>query len=180
MRWELSELHKEEPKRDVPRAHFSEVVGLLESIKHFGGRTDLARIAAELKLELDDILPVVDAAESLGFVKVDSGDIALTEDGHSFLDKGIRGKKLILREKLGKLQVFQRIASKLCEKVGGVPKEQLLKLLRSASPDHDPEATFKWVIEWGRHGVLLKYDARHHVVKAWPKAGKARPQQLAD
>jgi len=164
---------------DIPRVHAGEVVGLLESIRHFGERTDLAKIAAELMLELDDILPAVDAAESLGLVKVDSGDIALTEEGSSFLDKGIRGKKLLLREKLRGLPTFQRIISELDTSARGIPKDQFIKLLKSIDPEHDAEATFGWVIEWGRHALLLNYDSRRHIVRGWAKAGRAKPQTVA-
>lgn len=166
---------------EIPRAHFGQVAGLLESVKHFEGRTDLAKIAADLKLELDDILPVVDAAELLGLAKVDSGDISLTEDGSAFVDKGIRGRKLILRERLSGLSAFQRILSRLNEgEEEGVPKEAFIKILRTIAPDQDPEAMFTHVVEWGRHALLLKYDSRRHLVKPWPRPGKAQTSKVLE
>ncbi len=96
------------------------------------------------------------------------------------MGKGIRGKKLILKEKLGSLKVFQKIASKLSDNVHGVPKEEFMEFLKTISPDHDPETTFKWVMEWGRHGLLLKYDARRHMIKTWVKVGRAKTQTVAE
>lgn len=81
------------------------------------------------------------------------------------MDTRVRRKKPFLKEKLVNLQVFQKIVSKL-NAVHGMTKEEFTEFLKAISPHHDPETTFKWVIEWGRHGLLLKYDARHHMVRA--------------
>ncbi|MFN3621995.1 MAG: AAA-associated domain-containing protein, partial [Nitrososphaerales archaeon] len=69
------------------------MIGLLEVLEDFRGRVDAAKVADDLMLELRDLLPAVDAAELLGFLKVDSGDLILTNEGKKFLSKGSSGRK---------------------------------------------------------------------------------------
>src|SRR5689334_73349 len=47
----------------LPRAQLGMVAGLLEKLVEEGGRVDLARMGSDLVLELDDLLPIVEAAE---------------------------------------------------------------------------------------------------------------------
>ncbi len=68
------------------------MIGLLEVLEDFKGRVDIAKVADDLMLELDDLLPAVDAAELLVFLKIDSGDLILIEEGKKFLSKGSGGK----------------------------------------------------------------------------------------
>jgi len=42
------------------------MAGLLEKVKEEGERADLYRLTEDLQLELDDVLPIVEAAELLG------------------------------------------------------------------------------------------------------------------
>jgi NitT/TauT family transport system ATP-binding protein len=74
------------------------MIGLLEVLEDFKGRVDVAKVADDLILELDDLLPVVDAAELLSFIKVDSGDLILTETGREFLLKGPKARKKLLKK----------------------------------------------------------------------------------
>ena len=50
----------------LPDAAINRMAGLLEKVNEEGGRHDLYRLAQDLTLELDDVLPVVEAAELTG------------------------------------------------------------------------------------------------------------------
>jgi NitT/TauT family transport system ATP-binding protein len=82
--------------KPIPRTHLSVVAGLLEILEDYEGKVDAAKIADELMLELDDILPVIEAAGMLGFIKVDSGDLILTEKGREYLAGNSTQRKKIL------------------------------------------------------------------------------------
>src|SRR5437867_5058805 len=54
----------------LPRAQLSAIAGLLEKVEEEGGRVDLPRLGGDLVLELDDLLPIVEAGDLLGFITV--------------------------------------------------------------------------------------------------------------
>ena len=60
----------------LPNARLSALAGLVERVAAEGGKADLPRLSAELTMELDDLLPVVEAGELLGLVTVQEGDLA--------------------------------------------------------------------------------------------------------
>jgi len=150
----------------VPKVHYSHVVGLLEVLDDFGGKVDIAKIGDDLRLELDDLLPAIDAAELLGFVRVESGDIELTEEGSNFLSEGTRGRKKQLGERLLMLDSFKELIKFMNQKEEKeVTKEELLNFLAENFHEYDNEEILQWMIEWGRHGHLLKYDSKDDEVK---------------
>ena len=54
----------------------------------------------EYSEDLDDILPVIDTSEILGFAVVEEGDVILSKKGLQFVSQGIRGRKKIIQERL--------------------------------------------------------------------------------
>jgi NitT/TauT family transport system ATP-binding protein len=151
----------------LPRAHIGQMIGLLEVLEDFKGRVDVAKVADDLILELDDLLPAVDAAELLSYIKVDSGDLILTETGREFLSKGPKARKKLLNKNISNLESFKKIINFIrnqenCE----VSKEELLDSLKGEVTDFDAESDFSWIIEWGRHSLLLKYDSDNDTIRA--------------
>ncbi len=68
----------------LPHAPIGMVLGLLEHLREApGGREDLYKLGGPLGYELDDLLPVTEAAKRLGLVRIASGDIELTEEGRA-------------------------------------------------------------------------------------------------
>src|SRR5260370_27790868 len=65
----------------LPHARPGGIAGLLEILADRDGRDDLHRLAGELKLEVDDLLPIVESAAMLGFLRVDEGDAEITAEG---------------------------------------------------------------------------------------------------
>src|SRR6202795_3918526 len=58
-------------------------------------REDLPKLAHELTFEVDDLLPLVDAAQVLGLAEVDDADLHVTEDGRTFVAADILESKQI-------------------------------------------------------------------------------------
>ena len=66
----------------IPAVGTSEVMGLVELLKHKGGHADIYKLAQELQLEFGDTLKVIRAAELLGLVNTPGGDVVLErQDG---------------------------------------------------------------------------------------------------
>src|SRR6202008_940241 len=68
----------------LPHTRPGGLAGLLEILADQGGRVDLHRLADELSLEVDDLLPTVDTAALLGFLRVEEGNVTITPEGQAF------------------------------------------------------------------------------------------------
>jgi NitT/TauT family transport system ATP-binding protein len=142
------------------------MIGLLEVLQDFKGKVDLARVSEQLRLELDDILPAVDAARLLRMLQVSSGDLILTEEGKSLLSKNVSGRKRMLNKTIANLGEFKGIIDFIRVDYGGeVTKEELIDFLKENMPDVDAEETFLWIVEWGRYSLLLRYDSGSEKIK---------------
>src|SRR5215831_3903194 len=82
----------------LPHARPGGVAGLLELLLDKGGRDDIYRLADDLAFDIDDLLPIVDAAQLLGFLKVEEGDATITERGGEFGNSEILRQKEIFRD----------------------------------------------------------------------------------
>ena len=68
----------------LPHTRPGGMAGLLEILADQGGRVDLHRLADELSLEVDALLPTVDTAVLLGMLRVEEGDAVITPEGQAF------------------------------------------------------------------------------------------------
>jgi len=137
------------------------VIGLLNMVAGYGGRIDLARIAIELQEDVDDLLPVVDVAEALGFLRVENGDAILTELGKKFVKCDPSRKKLMLREALRKIEPFAT-AFKLAKSRGEFSAEELFKELSKVKEFReeysDPEQIHSMLLEWLLYTESIRYN----------------------
>jgi len=141
------------------------VAGLLEILEDYQGKVDAAKITDELMLELDDILPAIEAAEMLGFIKVDSGDLILTDKGREYLAGNPMQRKKILNQTLSRTSLFKWVIEQLKNRGNEMRSEELIALLEEKMPDVDAAEMVKWIIEWGRHALLLRYDSDSQTIR---------------
>ncbi len=143
-----------------PKATISEIIGLLEVVNDSGGIEDAARLAADFDLELDEILPSIDGAELLGFVRVTDGNIELTADAQKLLETGIRDRKKIVRDKVANIGIIKELTSKLMESAERkMSKKDTLKFLQDKIATADIESYFRVIINWTRHAGLIGYNS---------------------
>ena len=82
----------------LPHTRPGGMAGLLEIVADQGGRVDLHRLADELSLEVDALLPTVDTAVLLGLLRVEEGDAIITPEGQEFARGDIQARKTIFRK----------------------------------------------------------------------------------
>ena len=77
-----------EPHRPLPTALMmpanvggGQVISLVEVAGTIGGKVDVPMLADELGADIAVLLPILDAAEMLGLVRTEIGDVHLTEVG---------------------------------------------------------------------------------------------------
>ena len=145
----------------LPHARAGGIAGLLEILTDLGGREELHRIAQDLKLEVDDLLPIVDASALLGFLRVEHGDAILTDLGREFAAADIQQRKQMFREALlARVPLFQQMASALRAKADGtIPSEFFHDLLDEHFTEDEAQRQLDTAIQWGRYAELFDYDS---------------------
>ncbi len=60
----------------LPTAGVNRVFGLLDLLKAYNGKTDIANLTIDLRIDLDELLPIIDTAEYLGLVAVQQASVS--------------------------------------------------------------------------------------------------------
>jgi NitT/TauT family transport system ATP-binding protein len=145
----------------LPIATTGELAGLAQLLASRDGRADLAEIAEELRYEIDDLLPIVDATEMLRLAYAEAGGLHLTEQGRRYSAAGI----LHAKEQFATLAVehaplVRRIVKLLRRSDADVLRaDSVLSYLKQNFNDTDAQAQLDTAIDWGRYAELFEYDA---------------------
>ncbi len=145
----------------LPHARAGGISGLLEILAERGGKEDLPRLASDLRLEIDDLLPAVDASAMLGFASVAHGDVTITPSGKEFAAAGIyRSHALFKEQLLIKVPLAATVLRMLEQRRNArVGKEFLLDILDEHFSDAEAERQFQTLVDWGRYAHVFEYDA---------------------
>ena len=145
--------------RPLPNSQLNAVAGLLEKLVDEGGRVDLYRMGGDLVLELDDLLPIVEAGDLLGFITVHEGDLLLTPLGRAYADATILARKAIIAGRVLRLPVIGWIYETLQRDDNGrVARDYFHDKLQADFGD-EAEEQLDIAISWGRQAELFAYDA---------------------
>jgi NitT/TauT family transport system ATP-binding protein len=147
----------------LPHARPGGVAGLLEMLLDKGGRDDIYRLADDLSFEIDDLLPIVDAAQLLGFLKIEEGDAAITASGTEFANSEIlRQKELFRVAALANVLLLRQIRRALEAKSDHtVPQDFFLDMLDEQFSEEECQRQIETAVTWGRYAELFDYDAGH-------------------
>src|SRR6202035_58936 len=137
------------------------IAGLLERLLDKGGRDDIYRLADDLAVEIDDLLPVVDAAQLLGFLKVEGGGAGITETGGPVGYSEILRQKEIFREAAESNVLLLRQIRRALEAKSDhtVPEDFFLDMLDEQFSEDECERQIETAVAWGRYAELFDYDA---------------------
>ena len=149
------------PVRMLPHARPGSIAGLAEVLNDRGGKEDLYRIAEELLMEVDDLLPIVEAAALLSFVESGRGDIEITPSGKAFAEADIATRKEVFREAaLAHVTLLQQMANALASKSDHtMPVELFRDTLDEHFSDDDVQRQIETALNWGRYGDIFTYDS---------------------
>jgi len=145
----------------LPHARPGGVAGLLELLIDHGGKDDIYRLADDLAFEIDDLLPIVDAAQILGFLTIEEGDAAITPSGAAFANSEILHQKELFREAaLANVLLLRQIRRALETKSDHtVPEEFFLDMLDEQFSDDESLRQVETAVNWGRYAELFDFDA---------------------
>jgi NitT/TauT family transport system ATP-binding protein len=150
----------------LPHARPGGIAGLLELVidlsgKEAGGRADIYRLADELAFEIDDLLPIVDAAVLLGFLRVEEGDAVITPAGREYAESEILRQKEVFRQAATEhVLLLRQITRALSNKTDHtVPEEFFLDMLDEQFSEDETQRQLETAINWGRYAELFDFDA---------------------
>jgi len=145
----------------LPAATVGGLAGLLEILAAMGGKADLPQLASDLVFEIDDLLPIVDAAQMLGLAHVHDADIELTEVGQAFVAADIlTSKQLFAGQASTRVPLVRAIRQALgSTKDHSLPDRFFLDLLGRGFTEDEARRQLDTAIDWGRYGELFEYDA---------------------
>ena len=160
-----------EPHRPLPTALMmpgnvrgGQVISLVEITGSIGGMVDAPKLADEMGADIAVLLPVLDAAEMLGLVRSEKGDVHLTEMGLKF-QKTTKNKLRLLKERLATIEPF-RTTLELASKGKAVTADQVAESLQEIGlkwhyqPEMNEALIQALLIHWAIYAGLLKYDGR--------------------
>ena len=155
---------RQPPAYAVPLEHVSTnlLAGLLETLASpaYHGKADLPHLAAGLQHEIDDLFPITETLQMLGFAEVEEGDIHLTEPGRLFAESGVEDRKRLFAEHLVRfVPLAAHIHGLLKESATQrVPSGRIRAELEAFMSESYAEETLKAVTSWARYAELFTYD----------------------
>lgn len=144
---------------DVPAGAMTGFIELLDDLEE---KSDLYKLADQLSLNLEDFLPIVEAASLLEFVRVQEGDIELTPLGKTFAEATVVERKDILKQQVLKnVPIMERIIWILQSKRNNrMSRDFFSQIFRKHFGDEEAERQLDICIGWARQAELFAYDER--------------------
>ena len=157
----------------LPHARPGSIAGLLSLLVDHGGEEDLYHVAEELLLEIDDLLPIIQAATLLGFATADEGDVKITSAGREFVGADISTRKSLFREAaLTHVALLQKMKSALDARSDHtMPLEFFHDILDEHFTETAVEKQLETALNWGRYAEIFSYD---------PESGTLRLHKLGE
>ena len=146
----------------LPQATVDGLSGLAEILlgRH-DGAADLPDLAGNLGLEVDELLPLVDALVLLGFAELSGERLALSSAGRIFAGASIQdSKEMFARASLDRAPLVRTIYRALRGTPdGNLPSGFFTDILRTRFGEDAATAQLDVAVNWGRYAELYAYDA---------------------
>lgn len=159
-----------------PKCNPTELMGLLVLLNTHKGSEDVALLADDLDLEIDEIFPALEFASVLQLVKVAEGRATFTDLGKKLVGGSIRDRKAIIREQLRKTTLFRTLLRALENAPEHSLSDEELGQIISFTTAPADEAVQN-IVNWGRYADLFRYDSDEQrlILTRRSAGGKAGP-----
>ncbi|SEB82239.1 nitrate/sulfonate/bicarbonate ABC transporter ATP-binding protein [Paenibacillus sp. GP183] len=165
--------HRELKHTDQPEEHKKKIekiqkvpagalTGFIELIDDLGEKVDLYKLADQFSLDLEDFLPLVEAAQMLQFASIHQGDIELTAIGRQFADASVLERKEIFKDQvLQHVPTMEKIIWILQSKSNNkMEREFFVEIFEKHFGSEEAMHQLDILIDWGRYAELIAYDEK--------------------
>jgi NitT/TauT family transport system ATP-binding protein len=161
----------------IPHARVGGIAGLLELLHDRGGKEDLYRLADDLSMDAEDLLPIVEASVMLGFATLKEGDVEITPEGIHFAEADILPRKILFRQAaLKHVVILQQIDSVLHAKNDhSISQEFFYDILDEHFSQDEVERQFETAMNWGRYAEIFDFDRESHRLTLAEPVGEPHP-----
>jgi len=146
----------------LPDAAVQQLSGLIDTLTEapYHGRADLPHLADEENLVMDELFPLIETLQLLGFAHVSGGDIELTGLGRAYAEADMLTRKQMFADAVLKhVPLAVHIRRVLDERPGHrAPAARFLRELEDHLSEEEAERVLGTVINWGRHAEIFAYD----------------------
>ena len=151
-----------QPVQALPVVGTNLMAGLMETIEGepYNGRADLPALANAFQMEADELLPIGEALQMLGFAEFEEGDIRLTDAGKRYVEADTDDRKEEFAAALrAHVPIMTQIRQVLDERWNHrAPALRFRDELEDHMSADYADATMRTVIAWGRYAELFSYD----------------------
>lgn len=150
----------------LPHARVGGIAGLLELLRDRGGREDLFRLSEELVMDVEDLLPILEACVLLGYALLKEGDVQITPQGIEFADADIQHRKVLFRQaSLEHVTILKQIDSILKRKADhSIADEFFHDILDEHFAEDEVQRQFETAMNWGRYAEIFDYDREKNLL----------------
>ena len=152
----------------LPDASVQQLSGLIDTLTEapYHGRADLPQLADEENLVMDELFPLIETLQLLGFANVSAGDIELTALGRAYAEADMLARKQVFAEAVLKhVPLAAHIRRVLDERPGQrAPAARFLRELEDHLSESEAQRVLDTVINWGRHAEIFSYDSDTEVL----------------
>lgn len=143
----------------MAKVSVGQILGLVEAVDEVGGVADAAILSREVDMDVDRLGPILNAAEFLGLVTIEDGDIRITDLSRQLLTASVRERKKIVREIIDDLPAFRFVTE--MARTAGAPlgRQEVVEALAGRVGSHHAEDVFNALVYWGRYAELVRYDS---------------------
>jgi len=166
----------------LPHARVGGIAGLIELLHDRGGREDLFRLSEELIMDVEDLLPILEACQLLGFARLKEGDVQLSHEGVMFADADIQARKTLFRTAaLEHVTILRQIDSILKRKSDHAINDEFFHdILDEHFSEEEVQRQFDTAVNWGRYAEIFDYDREGgRLVQTEVSTVEAAPPTLA-
>jgi NitT/TauT family transport system ATP-binding protein len=150
----------------LPHARVGGIAGLLELLRDRGGREDLFRLSEELVMDVEDLLPILEACVLLGCALLKEGEVQITPQGIEFANADIQRRKVLFREAaLEHVTILKQIDSILKHKADhSIADEFFHDILDEHFAEDEVQRQFETAMNWGRYAEIFDYDREKNLL----------------
>jgi len=146
----------------LPQVSTNIIAGLIETLAAapYHGRADMPDVARSLHLEVDELFPIAEVLQALGFADVSEGDIVLTPQARIFAGADTQPRKVMFASHLLRYVPLAALIKNVLDERPGhrAPRLRFEQELEDFLSDSAAEETLNSVINWGRYAEIFSYN----------------------